>query len=84
MYKIWRPAGGITLNMSFPEFVLDGPEGEPKVFNSAKDAVEFMVEAGAEHDDLEFYFLYDMVNDCDLDLMETYREEDEDDEGTVH
>jgi hypothetical protein len=51
--KVGRHIEGISLNPL--EYVLDGPDGEIKWFESKEAAVEFLKTAGATDDDIYWY-----------------------------
>jgi len=58
---ICRHANGISLN-NVLEYVLDKPEDEggvPLEFENRQQAYDFMIEAGADEDDLWYYLLQD-------------------------
>jgi hypothetical protein len=51
--KVGRHIEGISLNPL--EYILDGPDGEIKWFESEETAIEFLKIAGATDDDIYWY-----------------------------
>jgi hypothetical protein len=65
--KVGRHIEGISLNPL--EYVLDGPDGEIKWFDSKEQAIEFLKEAGASDDDI-YWFSFIGEDEQDIDDTE--------------
>lgn len=61
---VGRPINGISLNGY--EWLLDGPEeegGSEVTFENKEDAKQFLIDAGADEDDIEDEFVFKFIDE---------------------